>query len=99
MAKGKKRLLKVCPNCGSTSVRPVKELDEWTSVEEQMDSSGSDKFECDECGYKGELIKVAEAPEEDELEESVEEEVEKPVVLEKPKKPSKAPKIAKKKKR
>jgi predicted RNA-binding Zn-ribbon protein involved in translation (DUF1610 family) len=73
VVKGKRRVLKVCPNCGSTSVRPVKEMDEWASIEEQMGSVGSDKFECDECGYKGELIKVAEEPEEDFFDENEDE--------------------------
>jgi predicted RNA-binding Zn-ribbon protein involved in translation (DUF1610 family) len=73
VVKGKRRVLKVCPNCGSTAVRPVKEMDEWASIEEQMGSVGSDKFECDECGYKGELIKVAEEPEEDFFDENEDE--------------------------
>ncbi|MEK6842976.1 MAG: hypothetical protein AABY04_00650 [Candidatus Micrarchaeota archaeon] len=67
MAKGRRRVLKVCPDCGSSEVKPAKEVDEWASIEEQMSSASSgSKFECVECGYKGELIGVEEAPEEDE---------------------------------
>lgn len=62
----------MCPNCGSTEVKPAKVVDEWASIEEQMDSSGGDKYECHECGYKGELIGVAEAPDEDEMPEDEE---------------------------
>ncbi|MBI5225022.1 hypothetical protein HY989_04085 [Candidatus Micrarchaeota archaeon] len=67
MAKGRRRVLKVCPDCGSSEVKPAKEVDEWASIEEQMSSASSgSKFECMECGYKGELIGVEEAPEDDE---------------------------------
>lgn len=65
--------MKVCPECGSTQVKPAKEIDEWASIEEQMNSSGGDKHECQECGYKGELIGIAETPEEDEASEDKEE--------------------------
>ncbi|MFH0971964.1 MAG: hypothetical protein V1835_05360 [Candidatus Micrarchaeota archaeon] len=101
MAKGRKRILKVCPNCGSSSVRPAKQVDDWASVEEAMETAG-EKWECDECGYKGELIGVAEEPEEDELEaeekEEQEEEIEKPVKAEKPHKTEKANKKIKRSK-
>ncbi|MFH1750480.1 MAG: hypothetical protein ABH863_02265 [Candidatus Micrarchaeota archaeon] len=72
VAKGRKRVLKVCPNCGSTEVKPAKMVDEWAPIEEQLESSGGDKYECHECGYRGELIGIAEAPEEDELPEDEE---------------------------
>lgn len=81
--------MKVCPNCGSSSVRPAKQVDDWASIEEQMDSGSSDKYECDECGYKGELIGVQEVPEEDEMEEEEPELEEKPVVVKKVKKQTK----------
>ncbi|MFH1257862.1 MAG: hypothetical protein ABIG96_05835 [Candidatus Micrarchaeota archaeon] len=82
MVKAKRRVLKVCPNCGSSDVRPVKVVDEWASIEEQMDSSGGDKWECEECNYKGELIGV---PEEEENPEDNEEPLEKPKIEKKEK--------------
>lgn len=91
-SKGRKRVLKVCPNCGSTSVKPAKVLDEWASIEEQMDSSGGDKYECAECGYRGELIGMQEPDDEpheeekEELEKDADEAPQKQAMAPKPKK-------------
>ncbi len=51
-----------------------------------MDTAGGDKYECDECGYKGELIGVAEAPGDEDADserEEAEEEIESPAKAEK----------------
>lgn len=91
--------MKVCPNCGSTEVKPAKVVDEWASIEEQMDTSGGDKYECHECGYKGELIGIAEAPDEDEMpeDEDIESEPlpESKAEVKKAQKSQKAPKASK----
>ncbi len=92
--------MKICPNCGSNAVRPAKAIDEWASIEEQMQSRSGDIYECDECGHKGELIGIQEAPEEEEILDPVEKPEEpQPIEIDSPKPVKVNKKISKKKKK